>query len=122
MADQDIPAGDDSALIHAEFVRRFSVYDNLSQCADDRIKEMPEDKRKAYWLAAKELAENECLRLEIAEVKRRLYQELALKAEKPLEREGYRMTLMAIQSFEKRLRTLGSYYAVKPIETVADKL
>lgn len=104
------------------FLERFQGYEIPFTSADQRIAKMEESARKGYYLAAKNLADNEVLKLEIAEWKRKLYTELALRSEDALERQGYRMTLIAIQEFEKRLQSLGNLYASKPLQSLSDKL
>jgi len=113
---------DDQQIIDNAFYERFKGYDALFQSADERLAKSPEGERRAYYLKAQDLVMHEVLKSEIADMKRKLYNELALRANTELDRQGYRMTLIALQDFENRLSALASRYSVKPLEDFANKL
>lgn len=112
----------DIKLIEDAFYKRFQGYDCSFESQETKVQQMPTADRNGYYLKAKDLVENQAFISEIREWKRKLYTELALRSNNDLERQGYRMTLLAIQDFETRLNKLASMYGIKPLRTLQDKL
>jgi hypothetical protein len=83
---------------------------------------MSEEHRKGFYLRARELKEHDVLLLEITEMKRTLYNELALRANSELERQGLRLAMLAINEFQKRLEKVGNMYQIKPLQSLSNKL
>ena len=63
-----------------------------------------------YYRAARDVLENRTYKQEMQELVRRLYKELSTKAVGKLEQQGYRMCLIALHDFERRLKDLSLLY------------
>lgn len=108
---------EDEQLVEKYFYERFKGYDMPLEPL-----KIPDTEKQGYFLRAKDLSQSDVLRKEIAEVKRKLYFELALRAKTDMERQGYRQSLIAIADLEKRLLSLGDLYSAKPLRALQDKL
>lgn len=108
---------EEEQLLEKYFYERFKGY----ELPLEPLK-IPEGERQGYYIRAKDLVQSDVLRNELREVKRKLYNELALRTKTELERQGYRMTLIAISDLEKRLTVLGDLYASKPLRALQDRL
>ncbi|MFH2232622.1 MAG: hypothetical protein ABII13_05660 [Patescibacteria group bacterium] len=86
----------------------YERYEGYTPSLEGLDKQLNDSDKRAYYIRIKDLIGNTALQAELDEWKRKLYKELALKANNDLERQGYRMTLIAIQDFETRLRRLAS--------------
>ncbi len=109
-------------IVQDLFIEEFKGFDCPFEGSETKLKAMNDGQRQHYYLQAKDLWSNEVLKSELIEWKRKLYTELALRSQTELERQGYRMTLIAIQEFEKRLGSLSLLYSQKPLQSLQDRL
>lgn len=93
------------------FRKLFAAYDYPFERADAQIAVMPIPERKEYFLQAKNLLANPVFKLEMQELVRKYYQELAIKSNGPVEQMAYRLTLKALQDLNKRVASLSSLYS-----------
>lgn len=91
--------------------------------SSDRILESKDTGARAYYYEkAQTLVNDEVLKQELTEFKRSLYAKLALQSMTDIERTAYRVTLLAVNNFEKRLQALADRVKSLPMKPVADSL
>ena len=92
------------SVIQEQFAKEFALYEFPFEKADDKILKMDEGERKEYFRQAKEdVLESKVWSIEIQELIRVFYQELAIKTTTEVEREAYRLTLIALQKLNARM-------------------
>jgi len=99
-----------------DFERHYKDFDPLHEA------ELSSDKR-VYYFAAQELLRNAAWKNELYKCKKKLYNELALRSNSDIEREGNRRALIALAEFENQINVLASKAEKpNPIKTLSDKL
>jgi hypothetical protein len=114
------PDGDNTVL--KAFYALYSGYEYPFASSDEILAKKDEGGRRFYFEQAKSLVESATLRQELTEWKRTLYAKLALVSMNDMERNGYRMTLLSIRDFEKRLQSLAQRADKAGHEGFADRL
>lgn len=112
----------DHELVTLEFLKRYSAFECPFQSVDEWEKKANLADRRAYYLKAKDLVDHEVYKREILDMKRSFFTKLALQANTDLERQGYRMTLIALDMLEKRFETLASKHSATPLSDSLDKI
>lgn len=97
-------------IIEKVFAKLYGTYHYPFMKADERIGKMNEAERTAYYNEALSLTGNKAFVLEMQELIRTVYSELACKSVSKVEQNAYRLTLKSLQDFDKRIRTLANMY------------
>lgn len=100
----------EAEAIKSVFEDRYKGYLFPFERAKEKLMEMPVAQKVEYFRAAKDILENRVYQSEIQELIRTYYQQLAVKSSGSDEATAYRLTLMALQDFDKRLRELAVQY------------
>lgn len=107
-------------LLQSEFIKRFGLFDGTFDGVDKWLTSTSAGERSAYYLKAKEMVNHEVFQREMLEMKRKAYTILALNELSDLERQGYKMLLIALDEMDKRFQVLASRYSQKPLTNVSD--
>lgn len=97
-------------IIEKLFAKLYGTYDYPFRSSDKKIAEMKEAERTEYYRQCKELIDNRAFVQELQELVKTYYGELACQTVSKTEQNAYRLTLKALQDFEKRVRNLGTMY------------
>lgn len=113
---------EDKELIDSEFYERFNGYLHAFETSDQMLQKLSKEDRRSYCDRVRELLEHTVLKQELTEWKRGLFTHLALRTTSELEQSCYRTTLVAIQDFEKRLKSVADRGMQERFQGIADKL
>lgn len=109
----------DDKLVQDAFFNRFKGYRLPKKL---NLAKLPAHEKKAYYTRCQDLVENIVFFTEFQEWKRQIFHELAMNTKTELERQGYRMTLNAIDEFEKRLRLHAGLKTNTPLKRINEML
>lgn len=102
------------------FKESFAAYEFPFQSADQKINELDNEERQRYFRAVQEFQQSGALANEVAELTRRFYKEMAATLLDNTQITAYRVTLLFVQEFEKRMKYLAQLYKSENPK-VADK-
>lgn len=109
-------------LIELVFTRRFASFEYPFERSDAKIMSMQDAEKKEYYRQAKDLLENRVYVQEMQELIRSFYQDLSIKTVEAVDMQAHRLTLLAIQNLDKRIRGLASLYSPPTINDLNRKL
>lgn len=98
------------------FDEYFAGYVYPHEDADEERKALGADRAEAYYRHAKDIVESDVWQLELRGMLRHYFSHLAFKAKGEVawsEQDAYRLTLIMLQEFDRRLRTLAGYAKIQ---------
>jgi hypothetical protein len=93
-------------LINWVFNREFRYFVYPFESLDSIIYSMSKDDRNYYQLEARRTYRSKMWRMEMTELKKLFYKELALNSQSDIDRAGYRLALLFMRKLERRIKFL----------------
>lgn len=93
-------------VIRKTFVNEFSSFVYPYVDADQEIRKMNDDEKAKYFEMAETILNSKLFEIEMRSCVRTFYRDIALKTNNDIGIAGYRLSLLFIRSFERRLMAL----------------
>ncbi len=88
------------------FEREFRYFTYPFEALDSVLYNMPRDEYDSYCMDARRTYKSKTWRMEMVELKKLFYKELALNTASDVDRAGYRLALLFIRKLERRYKYL----------------
>lgn len=102
-------------VIKKTFERYYGNYIYPFLNADVEIEGLSDNGKLRYYEAVKDWRESKAYKIEMNSLIRKFYQELSLKTVAEESIAGYRLSLIWLQNYERRLKELADKYEVEKI-------